>query len=820
MEIAVCFLLCFGVFLYAAIRISGLKNDLSILRKQVEKIEKNGASQKIENFAAQTTNASELSPFPIADVKTAPEPAPSYRPAALITESSIEESSRPARGGFPAASEDFVSASEVAPEPQKIPKTYRPPEPPKNAPEKKTPTEKSYESFIGGRLFAVLAAVLIFIGMIFLAVTAFTRFGSAGKIAIMFTASAVVAAAGAILILRAKNAFSTAVLGCGLGTILISVMATHFYFDYLEPLSLIALLIVWGAAVLFLSKKFDSFALTLLSHAGLTICFIICAFGGIGLELMYVWQFILFECAASALMIIGGIFVSRKHTLSGLSAAAVMLFFTVIALASSADTPHYDYFDDVLYSWTPDDVTAVFSLGVQFFLVIAVSVAACFTLEKQKADKTVSTLIQSLFGLVFTVTTFVIIEVLSEYIRSLSGAWYAFIFISAIVAVLAVSALFPVLRMRKQGENGYYTAAAWFTLSTLFITIIIHQNSYPQSATFDASLFIPFAFLMLLLFKIRPFRPLIIFSVAGIVFDFFYMMFDGFSDLSVIGKFTLPFTAGYALLYVLYAFALYKTCPKTKRERTTAIPIRIISLIGLELCIIEIIGLEFRNDDEFVSAVMLCIIGTIIWCVYANLKSQSKAQTVMLLINEGVLLTASFAAALGEIGYGKGLVILFFAAVYALFRVSLIFTGESSAPETVYSAAKCTALLLVAASVFGVNAPYIFSIIIILSGLLYTVGGFVLKNKTLRSAGLAVSIIAVFKMTIVDVWETENLVRVIALITGGIICFVISAIYNKTAKKLSDINPLSEITHKADTQTIPAEPENNLAEEKSNEDTN
>jgi hypothetical protein len=40
-------------------------------------------------------------------------------------------------------------------------------------------------------------------------------------------------------------------------------------------------------------------------------------------------------------------------------------------------------------------------------------------------------------------------------------------------------------------------------------------------------------------------------------------------------------------------------------------------------------------------------------------------------------------------------------------------------------------------------------------------------------------------MTIADVWEADNIVRVLALMTGGVICFVVSAIYNKTAKKLS-----------------------------------
>jgi hypothetical protein len=304
--------------------------------------------------------------------------------------------------------------------------------------------------------------------------------------------------------------------------------------------------------------------------------------------------------------------------------------------------------------------------------------------------------------------------------------------------------------------------------------------------SFEPLLLMPFAFLMLLFYKIRNYRPLIILSVAAIAIDFFFMIIVGFNDLSYIAKFSLPFTAGYALLYVLYAFALYKTCPKTKREKTTAVPIRIISVFALELCLLTILQNEFRYDNELVAVLMFCIIGTIIWCIYANLETQSKVQTVFLLINEGILLAASFAVMNEYKGLATAFVMLLFAAVFALFRVSLIFTKESSPPETIYSAVKTVAVFLMAAVVFGVTAPYIFSIIIILCGLIYIAGGFVLKNAVIRISGLTVSIIAVIKMTIIDVWETQSIVRVVALIIGGVICFVISAIYNKTAKKLKE----------------------------------
>jgi hypothetical protein len=750
MVIAICILLCFGVVIYATVRISAIRNDLTVLQRKVEKLQKNEIPKETETLS-------------LPEIKTAPEtiPAPEIHTKPAVY---------------------------TAPPTYSAPPVRTLPEAEKSAGDTQTPTEKSYESFIGGRLFAVLAAVLIFIGMILLAATAFTRFGSEGKIAIMFIASGVVTAAGMFLIFRAKNAFSTAVLGCGLGMILISLMATHFYYDYLSPLLLIVFLIIWGGAVLFLSKKFDSSALIILSHAGLTICFIFCALGDIGLDLMYRWQFIVFECAASALMIIGGILVNRKHFFSGLVFSSVMLLFTLIALAAAADVPRYYTYEDTFYNWTPGDITVVFSFAVQFILVTVVFAAACFLLERQNTGNGNAALLQSLFGFIFAVTNFTVIDFVSGYIRSLSGGTYAFIFETVMVAVLAILAVFPILRMRKRDNNGLYSAAAWFLIGTLFITIFIQHDSYPRSAAFDPLLFIPFAFLMLLLYKIRKYRPLIIFSVAAIAFDFFFMIEDGFGTLSYITKFSLPFTAGYALLYLLFAFTLYKVCPKTKREKTTAAPIRITAIFALELCLLTILSDEFGYGYDLVAVVTFCIIGTIIWCIYANLETQSKVQTVFLLINEGILLAASFAVMDENKGLATTVVMLLFAAVFALFRVSLIFTKESSPPETIYSAVKVVALFLMAATVFGVNTPYIFSIVIMLCGLVYIVGGFVLKNAVLRVAGLTVSIIGVIKMTIVDVWETDSIVRVIALITGGVICFVISAIYNKTAKKLKEIS--------------------------------
>jgi hypothetical protein len=654
-------------------------------------------------------------------------------------------------------------------------------------PEKEVKTEnadKNYENFIGGRLFPVLAAILIFIGMIFLCVTAFTRFGDTGKIAIMFGASAVVAAAGIVLTLRAKNAFTEAVTGCGLGMVLISLMATYFYFNYIGVAALIILLLVWGVAAFALSKKFDSFALALISHIGLTICFIICAFSDIGQVMVYRGGFIAFECAASALIIATGLLSNKKITVSGLIGSSVMLLMTTVALAVNSDVslPGFDY---VVSGWTVENIATAAIIIVQILLVLVVSGVGCFILERKFEDNSHIALMQSLFGGVYTIVFFTAVGVVSELFRTNSGQAGSFLFISLAFIASALVVVAVMMRMRK--AEGKYTAAAWVSLVVLFIMAVVHINSYPRFSGFDFnfSLFLPIAFGMLLLYKFTRFGPLLIFGTVAAGFDWFYMLSGGFSDLHYATNIPFLFPLLYVLAYVLFGYCFYRSVPATHRGASTLTPTRIVTFFAAQICLIEILTVEISSNQDVLSAIIFCIIGTLIWCLYANLQNQSKVQSAFLLANEAIILVASLTVATGAENKGGALLLLLFAAIYAAFRMYLMIKGEMGTAETIYSAVKWLFIIHAAAAVFGLETEYLLSIIIIAYGLVCVVGGFALKNKILRSTGLIISLFAVVKMTIADVWEAENIIRVAALITGGVICFAISAIYNKTAKKLS-----------------------------------
>lgn len=72
-------------------------------------------------------------------------------------------------------------------------------------------------------------------------------------------------------------------------------------------------------------------------------------------------------------------------------------------------------------------------------------------------------------------------------------------------------------------------------------------------------------------------------------------------------------------------------------------------------------------------------------------------------------------------------------------------------------------------------------------GLLLAIGaiyaGFKLEIKVIRQFGLAITILMVAKFILADLQGENNITRVIAFAVGGVLCFVISVIYNRLSKE-------------------------------------
>lgn len=78
----------------------------------------------------------------------------------------------------------------------------------------------------------------------------------------------------------------------------------------------------------------------------------------------------------------------------------------------------------------------------------------------------------------------------------------------------------------------------------------------------------------------------------------------------------------------------------------------------------------------------------------------------------------------------------------------------------------------------------ILSLCVIIVSSLFIIGGFMMKKKGMRLFGLIIILMSIIKMILIDISETSSLIRVIAFVFGGIICFGISYVYNRLEKNL------------------------------------
>jgi hypothetical protein len=90
------------------------------------------------------------------------------------------------------------------------------------------------------------------------------------------------------------------------------------------------------------------------------------------------------------------------------------------------------------------------------------------------------------------------------------------------------------------------------------------------------------------------------------------------------------------------------------------------------------------------------------------------------------------------------------------------------------------------------NRSYSLSLSCMFIALVIIALGFWSRTKPLRLYGLIVTMLCVLKVAIFDVWNADTLMRVIALIGGGLICFAIAALYSFSEKRLGDKGSVPE----------------------------
>lgn len=131
----------------------------------------------------------------------------------------------------------------------------------------------------------------------------------------------------------------------------------------------------------------------------------------------------------------------------------------------------------------------------------------------------------------------------------------------------------------------------------------------------------------------------------------------------------------------------------------------------------------------------------------------------------------------------------------AFMRAKDLFTVKINFAEELAYGIKLTglALAVVQGHTIWFENTYVISLICMMAALASIIVGFITRAKTLRLYGLVLTLLCVLKLVTYDVASASTVLRVIVLISGGIICFAISAIYSYSVKKINKMSQNEEV---------------------------
>ncbi|MCL2099258.1 MAG: DUF2339 domain-containing protein [Oscillospiraceae bacterium] len=658
----------------------------------------------------------------------------------------------------------------------------------------------SFENWLGRNAVGIAASVLVFTGIIFLGVLVYEYLTDAVKIALMYAISFLITFLGIVLTLKKQNTFTAILTGCGCGSIFISVLITHAYFGYIGDMASFSMLAVWMGASLYLAKRINSLLISIISHTGMviSICFALTA----GINDEKTALVLIYQAVSTAVIIMGNILCFKKTYRLGL----------IISLALSVTASAF-----MAYRFTGTGADAPFAassintagLAAAFILQFLCASFLSYLLAAASTrleNKTFMILVHILNKILWLVSLFINIshtayrifyvyyhsadqtphtfqalyppEAVHSAMRPAVGITTAFLVLHAVfsvfmnkkynfnaalekISVLAVSGAAGVLFLNLWDAAGFAAVSPRLTLLIVIGLILIAAG---------------------ILFRRKAY---IIGGNVFIALDALFMIFGGYGELEKFGSIALPL--GYLAVYIAVIRAqLFFAGPVKKSELSP-----LARILSLAIAEISLISIFMQSSLQYKGTILLLVL-TAVNCLFYVLKFDHGGGGVLRLllwINAHIIIAIS-CICISFVYKDRVLTVLYlllavFTFCLAFMRSGEILKGGGGLARELLFGLKISGLTLavIRGNTNWFDHAYVFSLVFMLTALICIAAGFFARAKTLRLYGLVVTFVCVLKLVTADVSGLNTVLRVVSLIGGGGICFVISALYNYSVKK-------------------------------------
>lgn len=648
--------------------------------------------------------------------------------------------------------------------------------------------ESNFEENVGKKVMGVLASLLIFIGLVSFIVLVFGSLDDVIKMSLMYLFSFSLFGIP-LWRYRKNNVFLGSLMGCGIGSVYISLIMTSFYFGVMNDIVLLVCLILWSFVVSNVGKRLNLGVFQIIAYMGVGIAIMTALLLGFltnSLNLL-ILCFIHIGVGGFFLINLKKFSVGIQNTIRFLNVGLTgillifieltldfmfldgMYLFSILLLIGYNLYLLKDYLN--LSKLMDSKISRNISVFVYYSTLILLN---CFFIALLFSEFNLNFDIDKLAVVIYLILTFVFIEVVKlKDITLLARNLLTGVLLIPLVALyyncgletvnVFIGLSFMIIPLliykykamdKKENIFIYYSFALYFLSLSEHIGYFLNLNyeSLLSYIIFICLHIVPLFFIGLELRKEdSPKLKILLYVMINFVILFFSTTFarysyTGYIETYGINPHTLYYILNdldgiltYVLMSIFILFVYYSsfcmnwvqdTISELKDKRTVILW-RMNMIVSTILLIIGLFWVYFVDYSQLLKCVILLI--TSLQC-YISIKELLCISNKQKGVFVGGVLTTYLTIVLNSY-------------------------------------------------IYGLNVGYLFSILYIVLAVISVLVGFKTEIKSFRLYGLGLSLIGVLKLVLIDITYVNSMSRILSFIGSGLLCFVIVWLYSKMSEK-------------------------------------
>ena len=596
---------------------------------------------------------------------------------------------------------------------------------------------KDLEKTIGKSLMGIFASVLIFISLILFATLLLPYFNDTAKMITTYLLSFAFLGVGLFKLKKDKdNKFYIALTGCGVGAVYISLLLSNMYFRAFGDITLYLLIGIWAIGVCFLSKLKNKI-FQVIGQLGIAIAMIfgciLCIENDDAAKFM---ALIIFYMISSGVFY----FVHYDREFSNNLIHHVFNAVNFVILFAGCE----EILGKGIY---------VATIMILLFIAFHVGMVMYGRIEKSGVA----------FGIILSIYVLMLIQVLGLVTGDND-------FVFAIITYLICMGLMIAVERKKakesHGKNIAIAAMVIFAGCGLGVDPVLSEHGVVPL------MILPWLFLGF-------YRNNVVWKYSSMILFFNYAFKDYINETERLFLGLLVAVSAFWLIY------------KNKNQYSVRFKnvVHIVTFIFLSYSMVGAVLELARNSElpEVVSFVVAALFNIVMMksCFGRDpITGEQEKGTVYNIINMLVMIGGII-----RINYGyEGilhLVIIITTLLAFMVNAKNLLDRYDNRFSGIYVGLKFTILMIVILESFH-SVNYVISIACFVLAILSIIIGFMGQYRSLRVFGLILSMVSIFKLIMVDINYTNTLGNALSFFVSGILCFVISLIYNLIDKKMQN----------------------------------